>query len=97
MGAMHSCVSLILPIALFSGLKNLNREDAKDAKVFRQDQQDGQDCCLPTGSRTGNKPSPAAAPLLNESEWGSSKYQSTNKSKGQRVRGTEAQREKGKE
>jgi len=26
---MHSCVSLILPIALFSGLKNLNREDAK--------------------------------------------------------------------
>jgi len=31
---MHSCVSLILPIALFSGLKNLNREDAKDAKSY---------------------------------------------------------------
>ena len=29
MTPMHSCVSLILPIALFSGLKNLNREDAK--------------------------------------------------------------------
>ena len=29
---MHSCVSLIFPIALFSGLKNLNRQDAKDAK-----------------------------------------------------------------
>jgi hypothetical protein len=25
---------------------------------------DGQDCCLPAGSRTGNKPSPAAAQLL---------------------------------
>ena len=29
-------------------------------KIFRQDQQDGQDCCQPAGSRTGNKPSPAA-------------------------------------
>lgn len=24
---MHSCISLILPIALFPGLKNLNRQD----------------------------------------------------------------------
>ena len=48
---MHSCVSL-LPITLFSGLKNLNRKVAKNAKVFRQDQQDG----------TGLVP--AAAPLL---------------------------------
>jgi hypothetical protein len=29
--------------------------------LFGQDQQDEQDCCLPAGSRTGNKSSPATS------------------------------------